>query len=143
MARKSSFPVYIAALIFFVGGIGYLAWAGFSEHSVYHLHVSEALAMPSEQVQAARLFGVVDADGISRPADGLGVRFLLLDAEKPDQTLWVDYKGVVPDTFKAGSEVIIEGRLADGEFNAVTLMTKCPSKHEKKKREHSQPTGSV
>jgi len=41
----------------------------------------------------------------------------------------------VPDTFKPGAEVIVEGRMEQGgAFNAKTLMTKCPSKYQKENR---------
>ena len=49
--------------------------------------------------------------------------------------MFVDYKGVVPDTFKDGAEVIVEGSvLSDGSFKARVLMTKCPSKYQKENR---------
>lgn len=50
------------ALLLFLGGVGYLAYSGFSENSVYFLNVSEALATPSDKLKAARLFGTVAED---------------------------------------------------------------------------------
>ncbi len=44
MARKKNTGIYIAALLLFLGGVGYLAYSGFSENSVYFLNVSEAKA---------------------------------------------------------------------------------------------------
>ena len=35
MARKKNTGIYIAALLLFLGGVGYLAYSGFSENSVY------------------------------------------------------------------------------------------------------------
>ena len=47
-----------------------------------------------------------------------------------DATLPVVYKGVVPDTFSAGIEVVVEGRLnQDGVFRAEVIMPKCPSRY--------------
>src|SRR5918997_5758381 len=42
----------------------------------------------------------------------------------------VTYSGVVPDPFRDGREVIVDGRLQDGRFVAErdSLVTKCPSK---------------
>ena len=54
MAKKSGKNVYLAALLLFLGGVGYLAYSGFSENSVYFLNVSEALATPSDKLKAAR-----------------------------------------------------------------------------------------
>ena len=45
------------------------------------------------------------------------------------------YSGAVPDAFKPGAEVIVEGGMdAGGGFTAKVLMTKCPSKYQKENR---------
>ena len=140
MAKKSGKNVYLVALLLFLGGVGYLAYSGFSENSVYFLmsvflNVSEALATPSDKLKAARLFGTVAEDGLSRSETGRDVKFRLEDQENKATTLWVEYTGAIPDTFKAGAEVIVEGGLRpDGSFQAKTLMTKCPSKYQKENR---------
>ncbi len=131
--RKKPVTLYIFAAALFICGMGYLVWQGISANSVYFLNVSEALAMPSEELGAARLFGTV-AEGETRMDNGLGVRFFLEDAAAPGQKLLVEYRGVVPDTFKPGAEVIVEGNMQSAAFNAKTLMTKCPSKYEKENR---------
>jgi cytochrome c-type biogenesis protein CcmE len=110
-------------------------FVGVSENSVYFLNVSEALGMPADKLQSARLFGTVREDGISRLENAPGVRFQLEDKDDAARTLWVVFEGAVPDTFKAGAEVIIEGRLERADtFKAATLMTKCPSKYQKENR---------
>ena len=73
--------------------------------------------------------------GLLKNVDGPGASFLLQDKDDAGLTLPVVYKGAVPDTFKAGAEVIVEGGLQpDGRFMAKTLMTKCPSKYQKENR---------
>lgn len=62
------------------------------------------------------------------------MRFRLRDADQPGLVVWVEYKGVVPDTFKPGAEVIVEGGMGQDSFLAKSLMTKCPSKYEKENR---------
>ena len=50
-----------------------------------------------------------------------------------ENSLPVNYKGVVPDNFADDIEVVVEGRLADsGVFEANKLMTKCESKYKAK-----------
>lgn len=135
MKNKKPASLYIVALLLFLGGVGYLVYSGLSENSVYFLNVSEALASPQEKLKAARLFGTVAEQGIQTPASGPGVIFRMEDKDNPSQTMMVSYRGAVPDTFKAGVEVIVEGGMgADGSFTAKTLMTKCPSKYEKQNR---------
>ena len=43
----------------------------------------------------------------------------------------VVYRGSVPDLFRTGRDVVVDGRLRHGRFVAVpgTLVTKCPSKY--------------
>ena len=43
----------------------------------------------------------------------------------------VVYRGSVPDQFKLGRDVVVDGRYAHGVFVAKrdTLVTKCPSKY--------------
>ena len=137
MAAKNSKGLYAAALSLFLVGVGYLMFAGISENSQYFLNVSEALAMPSDKLYSARLFGTVKGEGIAKLGNGAGVAFHLEDKDNAAQTLRVVYEGAVPDTFKAGAEVIVEGAYVASEstFRADSLMTKCPSKYEKENRQ--------
>ena len=134
MATKKNISIYLLAFVLFVGGVGFLMWSAFSEGSVYHLNVAEAVDMPEGQLKAARLFGVASND-IVRPDNGLGARFTLVDLEHPEKGILVNYRGALPDTFETGAEVIVEGRMEGKNFTAKTLMTKCPSKYEKSNRE--------
>jgi cytochrome c-type biogenesis protein CcmE len=56
-------------------------------------------------------------------AHGAGLRFQLRDV-----------KGSVPDLFRTGRDVVVDGHLRNGAFVAVpgTLVTKCPSKYSPK-----------
>lgn len=135
MAKKNK-GVYLAAALLFLAGLGYLVWSGLSQNSVYFLNVAEAVAMPAEELSSARLFGTVDARGITTFEGQPGVRFRLQDQIDKSKVIWVEYRGAVPDTFKAGVEVIVEGGFAAdrSHFGAATLMTKCPSKYQKENR---------
>ena len=134
--KKSSRTVYIVALALFMVGFGTLLMAGLKQNSIYFLNVSEALAMPAENIQQIRLFGTVAEDGLVFDSQHMGVRFLLADSDDASQRIPVQYRGVVPDLFEPGAEVILEGGylVQDGVFNAKTLMTKCPSKYEAENR---------
>ena len=131
--KKKQKGVYILAFLFLAAGLGYLLLSGFSKDSVYFLTVSEALAMEKEELDQARLFGTVHKQGLKQDSKKLGVRFQLADKDNRSQIILVDYKGVVPDTFKPGVEVIVEGRMlpSQGVFSANSLLTKCPSKYKK------------
>jgi cytochrome c-type biogenesis protein CcmE len=63
-----------------------------------------------------------------------GMHFRLRD-KNGTATVPVVYTGDVPDLFRAGRDVVLQGRLRQGVFVAVpgTLVTKCPSKYAPKK----------
>lgn len=138
MAAKNSKSMYLVVLLLFVGGVGYLLFSGLSQNSVYFVDVAEAMEMTPEKLGSARLFGTVKAEGITRLSteERQGVRFFLVDQHDKEKAMTVEFYGAVPDTFKAGAEVIVEGAYTpDGaQFAARTLMTKCPSKYQKENR---------
>jgi cytochrome c-type biogenesis protein CcmE len=74
---------------------------------------------------AGRVLGPVRGD-----AHGAGLHFRLRDV-KGSATVPVVYKGSVPDLFRTGRDVVVEGQLRNGVFVALpgTLVTKCPSKY--------------
>ena len=137
MNKKSNKSVYIAAALLFFAGFGWLIYSGLSENSVYFLNVSEALATDAGHLRSARLFGTVDAADLKMSEGAPGVAFRLLDKDNQTKSIMISYKGAVPDTFKPGVEVIVEGGIAqDGHsFEASSLMTKCPSKYKKQQGE--------
>ena len=59
-----------------------------------------------------------------------GMRFRVRDVEGTASTMVV-YHGSVPDLFRPGRDVVVDGRVRHGTFVAVpgTLVTKCPSKY--------------
>jgi cytochrome c-type biogenesis protein CcmE len=65
---------------------------------------------------------------------GTGLRFRMRDVDG-HQSVPVVYRGSVPDLFRTGRSVRLEGRLRDGVFvgKPDTLLTKCPSKYTPKR----------
>ena len=61
-------------------------------------------------------------------------RFRLRDLEGTE-SVRVAYSGAIPDQFKAGRDIRLDGRLRGGVFVGVpgTMITKCPSKYTPKK----------
>jgi cytochrome c-type biogenesis protein CcmE len=74
-----------------------------------------------------KLTGKVVDGSVKR--DGEKLSFAIRDREGT-QSVPVTYAGVVPDPFRDGREVIVDGRLRNGTFVAQrdSLITKCPSK---------------
>ena len=91
---------------------------------------------PSELVDhhgKVSLVGKVVANP-SGDAHGAGLYFRLRDVQGT-ATVPVLYKGTVPDLFRTGRDVVVDGRLRNGTFVAApgSLLTKCPSKYSPKK----------
>ena len=108
--------------------IAYLGFMGFQSSATYYYTVSELMEQGSSIYgENVRVNGQVSPGSIEQESGGLILRFSIIDGEK---SLPVVYRGVVPDSFKPDSEVVIEGHLnANGIFQANTIMTKCPSKY--------------
>ena len=77
-----------------------------------------------------RVVGSVQGAGYAKD----GLRFRVRDV-KGTASVPVVYHGSVPDQFKLGRDVVVDGRYAHGTFVAKpnTLVTKCPSKYVNKK----------
>jgi cytochrome c-type biogenesis protein CcmE len=90
------------------------------------------LAGRTDEVQLAGLVvGPVSGD-----AHAGGLRFKLRDiGGGPRAAVAVRYSGSVPDLFKIGRHIVIDGRLRNGTFVAEpgSMITKCPSKYAPKK----------
>lgn len=117
----------IAGLVL-IGSVSYLAVAGVKSGWVYYMHVDDFVQDTSYQERRVRLFGLVGEENVEVQPAMLTATF---DLRGETNSLVVHYQGVVPDTFKPGGEVMVEGKLDDtGVFQADTLMTKCASKYQ-------------
>ncbi|MDQ6791349.1 MAG: cytochrome c maturation protein CcmE [Candidatus Dormibacteraeota bacterium] len=103
--------------------LGYLVYSATGSSAEYYVTISEMRAHPSDS--NVRVLGVVQ-DDVVRNEGGLHVHFT---ASEGGQTMPVDYRGALPDIFRPGVQVVVDGRLgADGVFHARTLQAKCPSR---------------
>ena len=120
-------PIIISAVILMV--IGYLIYTGLRDTMIFYLTVSEVLAKPPEDLtDTQKVGGMVTAGSVQWDPKTLKLSFKLEDQQA---NLIVNYSGVVPDSFKPGTEVIVEGTYrGDGNFWAKTIMPKCASKYE-------------
>lgn len=109
--------------------IGFLAYMGFSQFATYYVTVSEFVEKgDSVYEKQIRVAGYVVPESVDRDTENLTLSFTLADE---GASLPVVYKGVVPDTFRPDSDIVVDGKLdAQGVFQASKLITKCPSKYE-------------
>ena len=126
-ARPLKIAVTAAALVFAFGG---LLYSTLSEGTEYYKHVDEVMADPAAwQGKRLQLHGFVVDDSILRKPNTLEYRF---QVQSNGKVVPVRYTGVVPDTFKDGSEVVLKGRLSPEGFAVEPngVMAKCPSKYQ-------------
>jgi len=108
--------------------IGYLVFMGFQDSVTYYYTVSELIEQGSSIYdENVRVKGQVAPGSVEQEAAGRVLRFTIIDE---GESLSVTYLGAVPDTFKIGAEVVVEGQFnSNGIFQAHTLMPKCPSRY--------------
>lgn len=84
--------------------------------------------------QRLRVVGrITDVPVVKTPiqSDGATVQLARFSIEEKGQTLQVEYRDALPDTFRAGGPVQVDGvYTAPGVMQADHVLTKCPSKYE-------------
>ncbi len=126
--RRKRLPLgVIIAAVAILGAVAYLVYANTQASAMYYMTVPELKRCTICTTQSVRVAGVVQAGSIIRNDQQGSISFVISDGS--NQTLPVTYNGVVPDIFRAGAQVVVEGRYSgQGAFHADTLLTKCPSK---------------
>ncbi len=110
--------------------LGYLGFTAFQGASMYYLTVDELLARNDAAYgEKVRLMGKVEEGSVVTNSEANTLRFAVTSED--GASLPVVYSGIVPDAFKQGADVVVEGSLAPaGTFEADSLLVKCPSKYE-------------
>ena len=67
--------------------------------------------------RSVRVGGMVEKGSIIRAAQGLGVEFKITDFTK---TITVTYSGILPDLFREGQGVVVEGSINDRQHVQAT-----------------------
>ncbi|MBV9710417.1 MAG: cytochrome c maturation protein CcmE [Ktedonobacteraceae bacterium] len=117
---------FIIAAIVILGAVIYLVFANTQASAVYYMTVSELKHCTTCTVQSVRVAGIVQVGSVVRNDAQEQIAFTIVDGK---QTLPVSYSGVVPDIFRPGIQVVVEGHYSgQGPFKAQTLLAKCPSK---------------
>ena len=125
--KRKRLPVsFIIAGVAILGAVLYLVFANTQANAVYYMTVSELKHCTACATQSVRVAGVVQSGSIVRDDQNQRMSFTINDGA---HVLAVSYSGVVPDIFRPGIQVVVEGRYTgQGPFQAQTLLAKCPSK---------------
>lgn len=126
MGSKIKVAVAFATVILV---FAWLTITGFNENMQYYMSIEDLKAMQQTSLdKGLRVKGFLVPGSLVKTPNSLEVTFLI---EENGHQLEVHYNKELPDTFKHGSEVLVEGQMTEaGYFDARTLMAKCPSKYD-------------
>ncbi len=129
--KTSGQKIYILSFILLCIGILVLFLVNFKKDSLYFLTVKEVNSKALNDNSKVRIFGEVEKVEID--SKNGEVNFKLVDKKSRSDWILIKYKGFLPDTFRVGVDVIVEGKFeGDKTFFAQKLMTKCPSRYRRK-----------
>ena len=125
--RRRRLPIsFILGGLAILGAVIYLVYANTQANAVYYFTVSELKNCYICSSQSVRVAGAVQAGSIVHNDQQQQMSFVISDG---GHTLPVVYSGIVPDIFRPGITVVVEGHYpGQGPFQAQTLLAKCPSK---------------
>lgn len=136
----SSKTIKIAATVaVLVGALGSLMYTSLAEGTEYYKHVDEVMTDPEAwHGKRLQLHGFVVGKSIMRKP---GTLEYIFKVQNKGHVVNARYTGIVPDTFKDDSEVVIKGRLGPDGFDVEPggVMAKCPSRYEAAR---TQPSGN-
>ncbi|HEY2889066.1 MAG TPA: cytochrome c maturation protein CcmE [Dongiaceae bacterium] len=126
MTRKRQRMIFVLLGLLMLAGATALVLTAFRSNLVFFFSPTDLLASPQPPGHAFRLGGLVEQGSVDK-AGGDTVRFRITDKKN---TLLVVYRGVLPDLFREGQGVVVEGSLAaDGSFTASSVLAKHDEKY--------------
>jgi cytochrome c-type biogenesis protein CcmE len=115
-------------LIAVLAGLGMLALAtglvlfAFSDNLVFFYSPSDLVTKAIPDGRRLRIGGLVENASVTREADGKTIAFRITDGTR---AVPVIYSGVVPDLFREGQGVVVEGKLdGRGTVRADSVLAK-------------------
>jgi len=104
MTKRQNRMILVGLLVSGVFLAGYLGIKAFSENLLYFYTPSDIVDGKAPANKSFRLGGLVENDSFSR--DGMIATFSVTDN---NQTIKVEYEGILPDLFREGQGVVASG----------------------------------
>jgi cytochrome c-type biogenesis protein CcmE len=119
--RKRQRLAFVAVGVAFIGIAAAIILTQLQEHLVFFHSPSQLQEKPELLTdRRLRIGGLVEDGSIEKAGDGI-VRFRITDLA---QSLPVRYRGILPDLFREGQGVVVEGRMQEGQFVADQVLAK-------------------
>jgi cytochrome c-type biogenesis protein CcmE len=123
--------IFVSLVVFFIVMGSVLVYQATQGTSSLVLMPSEVLAKAhASDLPRIRVGGRV-VDPIEYQTEPVFLlRFSVRDPQGSETSVPVEYRGLKPDMFQAGRDVLVDGDFRDGKIVAAKLQTQCPSKYE-------------
>lgn len=126
-----------------IGVAAALVLNAFQSNLVFFYSPSQIASKEAPTGRTFRLGGLVEAGSVKR--DGVMVNFVVTDTAK---SVPVRYSGILPDLFKEGKGVVVQGQLHDGVFEAREVLAKhdenyMPPEAAEALKQAAQPNGKL
>jgi len=122
MNKRSRRKVLILAVVFGVAMAAVLGLTAFEENLLYFYSPTQVKAGEAPQTHSFRVGGLVVDGSVKRAPDSLMVQFDVTDNE---ESMTVEYTGILPDLFREGQGIVAMGSFAaGGNFVADEVLAK-------------------
>tara|TARA_Y100000588_G_C14108502_1_gene861919 strand:+ start:349 stop:795 length:447 start_codon:yes stop_codon:yes gene_type:complete len=122
MTRKNRRLIFLLAGFSALTIAAVLVLSAFEESLVFFYSPTDVIAQELRSDVPIRLGGLVEDGSVSRASDGLTTTFQVTDMR---EVISVTYTGLLPDLFREGQGVVVEGHLGtDGVFVANEVLAK-------------------
>ena len=122
MKRKHQRLVFVLVGLALLGVAAGLVLYAVRDTLVFFYSPSDLLTKQLPADRALRLGGLVEAGSVRTDSDGVTMLFRVTDGAN---AVLVSYRGILPDLFREGQGVVVQGRLnADGLFVATEVLAK-------------------
>ncbi|CCG42511.1 cytochrome c maturation protein CcmE [Magnetospirillum molischianum] len=125
MTRKQRRLYFVLLGLVALGAASALILTAISDSLVYFYTPSDLVGKPQPEGRRMRIGGLVQDHSVIR--DGKSVTFVVTDLT---HGLPVTYAGILPDLFREGQGVVVEGKMGtDGTFLAAEVLAKHDEKY--------------
>jgi cytochrome c-type biogenesis protein CcmE len=122
MTRKRRRLIAVLAGVGMLGLATGLVLSAFSDNLVFFYSPSDLKTQPVPRGRTLRIGGLVEAASLKREPDGKTVEFRVTDGKSD---VPVTYTGALPDLFREGQGVVVEGKLeGSGMVRASEVLAK-------------------
>ena len=125
MTRKQRRLYFVLLGMLALGAAVALVLTAISDSLVYFYSPTDIVSQRIPEGRRMRIGGLVEVDSVKK--DGKLVSFRITDVTN---TVPVAYSGILPDLFREGQGVVVEGRIEkDGLFHASEVLAKHDEKY--------------